>query len=96
MNELDRYTELLSNEMSKNLIDIKPAWAMQDEAFQSNVPLMKDQVKKIHTFDRNSMATVFPFTTSEVGHLTGIPLGMNKQTGVPVLFVLVVLFNSPK
>ena len=33
-----------------------------------------------------AMATVFPFTTSEVGHLTGIPLGMNKQTGVPVLF----------
>ena len=59
---------------------------MQDEAFQSNVPLMKNQIDKKHTFDRNSMATVFPFTTSEVGHLTGIPLGMNKQTGVPVLF----------
>jgi len=24
--------------MSKNLIDIKPAWAMQDEAFRSNMP----------------------------------------------------------
>ena len=32
------------------------------------------------------MATVFPFTTSEVGHLTGIPLGFNAQTGVPILF----------
>ena len=59
---------------------------MQDEAFQSNLPLMKDKIKRTHTFDRNSMATVFPFTTSEVGHLTGIPLGINKQTGVPILF----------
>ena len=32
------------------------------------------------------MGTVFPFTTSEVGHPTGIPLGFNKQTGVPILF----------
>jgi len=83
---LDTYTKLLATEMSKTLVGIKSAWAIQEEAFQSNLPLMKDSVKKIHTFDRNSMATVFPFTTSEVGHLTGIPLGINKQTGVPILF----------
>ena len=44
------------------------------------------QGKKIHTFDRRSMSTVFPFVTSEVGHSTGIPLGFNKQTGTPILF----------
>ena len=86
LQNLEAYSKLLATEMSKTLVGIKSAWAMQDEAFQSNVPLMKDSIRKIHTFDRNSMATVFPFTTSEVGHLTGIPLGMNKQTGTPVLF----------
>ena len=86
LQSLEAYTKLLSTEMSKNLVGIKSAWAMQDEAFQSNMPLMKDTIKRTHTFDRNSMATVFPFTTSEVGHLTGIPLGFNKQTGVPILF----------
>ncbi len=83
---LEAYSKLLATELSKTLVGIKSAWAMQDEAFQSNVPLMKNSIKKVHTFDRNSMSTVFPFTTSEVGHLTGIPLGINKQTGVPVLF----------
>lgn len=83
---LEAHSKLLATELSKTLVGIKSAWAMQDEAFQSNVPLMKDSIRKVHTFDRNSMATVFPFTTSEVGHLTGIPLGINKQTGVPVLF----------
>ena len=86
LQNLEAYSKLLATELSKTLVGIKSAWAMQDEAFQSNVPLMKNQIKKTHTFDRNSMATVFPFTTSEVGHLTGIPLGMNKQTGVPILF----------
>ena len=50
------------------------------------MPLLEDKVKKIHTFDRNSMGTVFPFTTSEVGHATGVPIGFNKQTGTPILF----------
>ncbi len=86
LQSLEAYTKLLATEMSKNLVGVRTAWAMQEEAFQSNLPLMKDSIKKVHTFDRNSMATVFPFTTSEVGHLSGIPLGINKQTGVPILF----------
>ena len=73
LQSLDAYTKLLATEMSKTLVGIKSAWGIH-------------QIKTTHTFDRNSMATVFPFTTSEVGHLTGIPIGINKQTGVPVLF----------
>lgn len=86
LKDLDRYTQMLAAEMSKNLVGIKTAWGIQEEAFQSNLPLMNDKVEKIHTFDRNSMGTVFPFTTSEVGHSTGVPLGFNKQTGTPILF----------
>ena len=59
---------------------------MQEEAFKSNLPFNDDKIKRTHTFDHRSMGTVFPFTTSEVGHITGIPLGFNKQTGVPILF----------
>ena len=86
LEDLDRYTKLLSTEMSKSLVGIKSAWAMQEEAFKSNLPLMDDKIRKTHTFDRRSMVTVFPFTTSEVGHPTGVPLGINKQTGVPIMF----------
>ena len=86
LDDLDRYTKLLASEMSKSLVGVKSAWGMQEEAFQSNMPLMQDKIKKTHTFDRRSMGTVFPFTTSEVGHSTGVPLGFNKQTGVPILF----------
>ena len=86
LEDLDRYTKLLSSEMSKTLVGIKSAWGMQEEAFKSNLPFMNNQINKTHTFDRNSMGTVFPFTTSEVGHPTGVPLGFNKQTGTPILF----------
>lgn len=84
--DLDRFSKMLATEMSKTLVGIKTAWGIQEEAFQSNLPLMEDQVQKVHTFDRNSMGTVFPFTTSEIGHPSGVPLGFNKQTGTPILF----------
>ena len=86
LEDLNRQTELLVSEMSKTLVGVKSAWAMQEDAFKSNMPLGENKLKIKHTFDRNSMATVFPFFSSEVGHEKGIPLGFNKQTGLPVLF----------
>ncbi|MBQ3414153.1 MAG: DUF87 domain-containing protein [Clostridia bacterium] len=86
LEELDKYTEMLSAEMSKTLTDVKPAWAIQEEAFKTNLPFCENKLKKTHAFDRNSMSTVFPFFTSEIGHENGIPLGFNVQTGLPVLF----------
>ena len=86
MEDLERNTKLLFSEMSKSMVGIKTAWGLQEEAFQSNLPFMDDKINRTHTFDRNSMGTVFPFVTSEVGHPTGVPLGFNKQTGTPILF----------
>lgn len=85
-NELDKASELLAMEASKNMVGIKATWAMQEEAFQSNLPLNKNKLNRKHTFDRGSMATVFPFVSSEVGHDVGVPIGINKQTGLPLLF----------
>ena len=86
LEDLDGLTKMLSAEMSKSLVGVKSAWAMQEEAFQSSLPLMQDKLKRSHSFDSRSMGTVFPFTTSEVGHPSGVPLGFNKQTGTPILF----------
>ena len=86
LDDLERSTKMLASEMSKTMVGIKSAWGIQEEAFQTNLPLMNNKITKSHTFDRNSMGTVFPFTTSEIGHPSGVPLGFNKQTGTPILF----------
>lgn len=86
LKDLDRLTTILVNELSKSMVSLKTTWAMQEEAFKTNLPLMNDSINRTHTFDRDSMGTVFPFTTSEIGHETGVPLGINKQTGSPILF----------
>ena len=84
--ELDKASEILAMEASKNLITIKAAWAIQEEGLQSNLPLNNNKIARKHTFDRGSMSTVFPFVAAEVGHPIGVPIGINKQTGLPLLF----------
>jgi len=84
--ELDKLSELLSMEASKSLVGLKTAWALQEEAFRSNLPLNNNKITRKHTFDRGSMATVFPFVNADAGHTTGVPIGINKQTGLPILF----------
>lgn len=84
--ELDKASELLAMEASKSMVGIKATWALQEEGFQSNLPLNKNKLNRKHTFDRGSMATVFPFLSSDIGHEIGVPIGINKQTGLPLLF----------
>ena len=84
--ELDKLSELLAMEASKSKLGLKTAWALQEEAFKSNLPLNDNKITRKHTFDRGSMATVFPFVNSEAGMSTGIPIGINKQTGLPLIF----------
>ncbi len=86
LEELDKQTELLLAEMSKTMIGLRPAWAMQEDALQTNMPFCENKMKETHTFDRRSMSTVFPFFTSDIGHERGIPLGFNRQTGLPILY----------
>ena len=84
--ELDKLSEMLAMEASKNQLGLKTAWALQEEGFQSNLPLNSNKITRKHTFDRGSMATVFPFVNADAGMNTGIPIGINKQTGLPIIF----------
>lgn len=83
---LNKLSELLRMEMSKNLITVRSCWGMQVDGFLSNLPYCDTKVKKDNTFDKRTMGTVFPFVLSDISHQTGIPIGFNKQTGVPILF----------
>ena len=84
--ELDKLSEILAMEASKTQLGLKTAWALQEEGFKSNLPLNSNKITRKHTFDRGSMATVFPFVNADAGMDTGVPIGINKQTGLPLLF----------
>ena len=79
-------SEILAMEASKTQIGLKTAWALQEEGFKSNLPLNSNKITRKHTFDRGSMATVFPFVNADAGMDRGVPIGINKQTGLPLIF----------
>ena len=84
--ELDKMSEILAMEASKTQLGLKTAWALQEEGFKSNLPLNNNYISRKHTFDRGSMSTVFPFVNADAGMETGVPIGINKQTGLPLIF----------
>ena len=84
--ELDKMSEMLAMEASKTQIGLKTAWALQEEGFKSNLPLNNNSITRKHTFDRGSMSTVFPFVNADAGMESGVPIGINKQTGLPLIF----------
>ena len=84
--ELDKMSEILAMEASKTQIGLKTAWALQEEGFKSNLPLNNNYISRKHTFDRGSMSTVFPFVNADAGMEQGVPIGINKQTGLPLIF----------
>ena len=84
--ELDKMSEILAMEASKTQIGLKTAWALQEEGFKSNLPLNNNSISRKHVFDRGSMSTVFPFVNADAGMESGVPIGINKQTGLPLIF----------
>ena len=84
--ELDKMSEILAMEASKTQLGLKTAWALQEEGFKSNLPLNNNYISRKHTFDRGSMSTVFPFVNADAGMESGVPIGINKQTGLPLIF----------
>ena len=84
--ELDKLSEILAMEASKTQLGLKTAWALQEEGFKSNLPLNNNYISRKHVFDRGSMSTVFPFVNADAGMESGVPIGINKQTGLPLIF----------
>lgn len=84
LEELDSLSELLGIEMSKTMINIRSAWALQESTLISNTPCCNSKITKNNTFDTFGLATVFPFTSTDISHSTGIPFGINKKSGIPI------------
>lgn len=83
--DLDALCELLGAEMAKTLVNLKSAWSYQNTTFKSNLPFNNNQVDKNNTFDTYGISTIFPFISTDISHPTGIPIGINKKSGYPIL-----------
>ncbi|UYZ38943.1 DUF87 domain-containing protein (plasmid) [Clostridium beijerinckii] len=84
--ELDNSASKLKSLLGTKDIGLKSATYIQEECFKSNKPFLNNQIGEWHPFDKRSLACVFPFTSNNINHKNGVPIGFNKDNGLPVIY----------
>lgn len=83
---LDNDSIRLKQLLGRKDIGLKNAIYEQEEGYKSNKPLMKNLINEYHTYDKRALACTFPFTSSNINHKRGIPIGRNMDSGLPIIF----------
>jgi len=84
--ELDRVTKGIQSTLGSLLIVSKKATLQMDEGFKTTLPMGVDKLLVTRNMDTTSLATTFPFTSSELTMETGIVYGINEHNDSLVIF----------
>jgi conjugal transfer ATP-binding protein TraC len=84
--ELDRVTKAVQSSLGSLLIVSKKATLQMDEGFKTTLPMGIDHLLVTRNMDTTSLATTFPFTSSELTMETGIVYGINEHNDSLVVF----------
>lgn len=94
MEELDNITRKLEATLASLLLISKHATLQMEEAFQATVPVAMDKLLVTRNMDTTSLATTFPFTSSDLTSEDGIMYGINIHNGSLVIFDRFSLENA--
>ena len=84
--ELDNISSKLESILSSLLLISKMASLQMEDAFQSSIPAGVDKLLITRNMDTTSLATTFPFTSSDLTMEDGIMYGINRHNGSLVIF----------
>lgn len=84
--ELDKVTKGIQSTLGSLLIVSKKATLQMDEGFKTTLPMGTDKLLVTRNMDTTSLATTFPFTSSELTMETGIMYGINEHNDSLVIF----------
>jgi len=84
--ELDRVTKALESSLGALLIITKKASLQMEEGFKSTLPICNDLINVARNMDTTSLATTFPFVSSDLSDDKGIMYGINEHNGSLVIF----------
>lgn len=84
--ELDSITKNIQSTLGSLLIVSKKTTLQMDEGFKTTLPMGSDKLLVTRNMDTTSLATTFPFTSSELTMETGIMYGINEHNDSLVIF----------
>jgi len=84
--ELDRVNKNLEAALGALLIISKKATLQMEDGFISTLPICQDRLAISRNMDTTSLATTFPFVSSDLSDDQGIMYGINMHNGSLVIF----------
>lgn len=86
IDELNKVTKQVQSTLGSLLIVSKNATLQMEEGFKTTLPAGIDKLQINRNMDTTSLATTFPFTSSELTSDTGIVYGINEHNDSLVIF----------
>ncbi|MFA5828481.1 MAG: ATP-binding protein [Candidatus Shapirobacteria bacterium] len=84
--EINRINKNLEAALGALMIISKKATLQMEEGFMSTLPLCSDKLNITRNMDTTSLATTFPFVSSDLSDDKGIMYGINEHNGSLVIF----------
>lgn len=94
LEDLNKTTKQVEATLSSLLIITKRAILQMEEGFKTTLPMGRDRLVVTRNMDTTSLATTFPFTTSELTANEGILYGINEHNDSLVIFDRFTLENA--
>ena len=92
--ELDSVSSKLESILASLLLISKASSLQMEDAFRSCIPTGIDRLMVTRNMDTTSLATTFPFTSSDLTMEVGIMYGINRHNGSLVIFDRFSLENA--
>lgn len=92
--DLDKTTKQVEATLASLMIVTKKAILQMEEGFKTTAPTGQDRLMITRNMDTTSLATTFPFTTSELTANEGILYGLNEGNESLVIFDRFTLENA--
>lgn len=86
MDELEFVSHKVESMLGQQLIFSKPATSQQEQALNSNVPQLTDQLQIRRNMSTGALSTSFPFTSADLTQDNGILYGINMHNSGLVIF----------
>jgi conjugal transfer ATP-binding protein TraC len=84
--DLDRITKNLEAAMGALMVLTKKASYLAEDGFITTLPLCLDRLNMTRNMDTTSLATTFPFVSSDLSDDKGIMFGINEHNGSLIIF----------
>jgi len=94
LKELNHVSRQVSSLLSSLLIVSKTATLQMEDAFKATIPTCTDRLMITRNMDTTSLASTFPFTSSELTANEGILYGINEHNESLIIFDRFTLENA--